>query len=144
MQTGAKFELIISMKLDSNKKSDLSVCLYCQDILKGRSDKKFCNEACRNAHNNDQKAKERTSIKRVDLSLKKNRRILSEMIGTNKTVVVDKLILLRSGFDTKYHTHQHLTGKQETYKYCYDLGWKEIEGGLKIMIVWDVSPDRLA
>jgi hypothetical protein len=114
-------------------------CLYCGNALKGRTDKKFCNELCRNAFNNGKKTAERKSIQQVDQSLKRNRKILATIIEDSEIAIVDKFSLVKMGFDSKYHTHQLVNRKNETYKYCYDLGWKEIDGGLKVMIVWDTG-----
>ena len=38
--------------------ADSKVCLACGKPLKGRIDKKFCDDYCRNNYNNQQKAKD--------------------------------------------------------------------------------------
>ncbi|HEX4851446.1 MAG TPA: hypothetical protein VFV08_11600 [Puia sp.] len=77
------------------------------------------------------KIQENTEIKKVDLALKHNRRILRELFDSKKQeVLIKREILLKKGFDFDYHTHIVLT---KTYKnefiFCYDYGYREAEKG---------------
>ena len=51
-------------------------CLECNDVLHGRSDKKFCSDACRNTYNNKKK-----SINPEDMGLTTNK--FGFLIGLN-------------------------------------------------------------
>jgi len=51
-------------------------CLDCQEPLKGRADKKFCNDLCRNNYNNRLKSESNNLVRRINGILRKNRNIL--------------------------------------------------------------------
>ena len=57
-------------------------CLICGRPLKGRSDKKFCNDYCRNSFNNTQKFRESHNdvVKLINNALARNRRILESLL----------------------------------------------------------------
>ena len=61
-------------------------CLACERALKGRSDKKFCNDYCRNNYNNVQKAKNNYSpaIRNINNALLKNRKVLGAVLAGRK------------------------------------------------------------
>ena len=113
----------------------LPTCLNCEKPLKGRSDKKYCDETCRNAYFNKQKEIERKEIRTIDLALKNNRRILKALLGENDSVHIREKELQEKGFKFRYHTHHHTTKiKQHEYLFCYDYGYYEIgEGVYKII-----------
>ena len=98
-------------------------CRYCNKALKGRSDKEFCDDSCRNAFNNEVKKEEHKEIRSVDLTLKKNRRILKDLLASNKTRTVTEKQLLVKGFQFKYHTHFFKTRSGDEYCFCYDYGY---------------------
>lgn len=105
-------------------------CLDCGKPLKGRVDKKFCDDYCRNNYNNQKKATASHSglVRSINNALLKNRKILAailpdgeETAKTNK----DKLQLL--GFHFKYHTHLYTTKTGKSYYYCYDYGYLPLD-----------------
>lgn len=52
------------------------ICLTCEKpIRKGRADRKFCDEGCKNEYHNNQKIHERQEILKVEKALKNSRRI---------------------------------------------------------------------
>jgi hypothetical protein len=108
----------------------VNYCLNCgEPITKGRSDKKFCDQECKNVYYNRIKIQENGEIKRVDLALKKNRRILKKLFDPRK---MDKLVnrdaLLKAGFDFDFHTHFVTTKfKGNQFVFCYDYGYREVE-----------------
>ena len=55
-------------------------CLVCGKPLKGRSDKKFCDDYCRSSYNNDLKSAANNYIRNVNNALGKNRRILESLL----------------------------------------------------------------
>ena len=61
-------------------------CLACGNILKGRADKKFCNDYCRNNYNNLQKSKDNYSniIRNINNALLKNRKVLQSLLPTQE------------------------------------------------------------
>src|SRR6266542_1104107 len=108
-----------------------STCLNCDKPLKGRSDKKYCNDGCRNAFTNKQKQKENKETGPITLVLRKNRRILMALLGDKPDVSVSEAVLHRKGFVFDYHTHHIITAYEKNeYMVCYDHGYRRLENGL--------------
>lgn len=102
-------------------------CLYCDKTLNGRADKKFCNDYCRNAYNNQLKSVNSSVVRNINNSLIKNRRILETTLGEEKTVNVSKDKLLQQGFSFKYFTHHYTNHKGNVYAFCYEYGYLPLE-----------------
>lgn len=110
-------------------------CLTCGNLLKGRSDKKFCDDFCRNAHNNQHKSGATGLVKTVNNALGKNRRILEGLLEEGgETVKVNKEKLLDLGFQFKYTTHTYLTKAGKTYFYCYNYGYLPLENNWYLIV----------
>lgn len=103
-------------------------CLSCGKQVRGRSDKKFCDDYCRNNYNNQLKAESNNYVRKVTNALRKNRRILEETLGAKGMVKVPKGKLLEQGFLVKYHTHMYRSLKGTTYVFCYEYGYLTLEG----------------
>ena len=111
------------METTSNKQ-----CRACGHIIRGRSDKKFCNDYCRNGYNNQLKAPTENNIRNINHQLLKNRRILESLLPLEeKMVAVCLLELTRKGFNEAYHTQIKTTASGNTLYYCYDLGFFKVE-----------------
>ncbi|MGZ3883979.1 MAG: hypothetical protein ACXVP0_09070 [Bacteroidia bacterium] len=110
------------------------VCLECGEPIKGRSDKKFCNDLCRNAYNNKLNSDTTNFVRNVNNILRKNRRILEEQLNTDDKKVIAKQKLVDKGFNFKYYTHQLRTKNSDTYIFCYEFGYLPIENE-RILIV---------
>lgn len=99
-------------------------CLACHKQVKGRTDKKFCNDYCRNAYNNNLKATNNSRVRNINNALSRNRRILENILGNESGIEkVSKEKLLQQGFRFKYFTHHHMNAKGNRYFYCYDYGY---------------------
>ncbi|MBS1918274.1 MAG: hypothetical protein JST87_18555 [Bacteroidetes bacterium] len=112
------------------------LCLNCgEPIKKGRSDKKFCDSACKDEYYNSRKSDEHQDIKKVDLTIKKNRRILKKLLGNQSEIIVKKDSLLEQGFKFDYHTHHVISKlKGNEFIFCYDYGYhKTPDGQFKIV-----------
>ena len=55
----------------------MSYCLACEKPLKGRIDKKFCDNECRNDYNNERYRLEQKVVLDINKILRKNRKILN-------------------------------------------------------------------
>lgn len=111
-------------------------CLDCGKVLRGRIDKKFCDDACRNNYNNRQNSDQTNYVRNVNNTLRKNRRILRELLGTqNETLKVRKERLAEKGFQFSYHTDTYLTQKQQLYIFCYEYGYLQLEDAEWLLIV---------
>lgn len=111
------------------------VCLHCGEILKGRVDKKFCDDYCRNTFNTQQNAITTNLIRNINHTLKRNRNLLSTFIPKGEEmakVLRDKLV--QEGFNFKYFTHIYETKKGSVYRYCYDFGYLELEGDWVLVV----------
>ena len=79
-------------------------CLDCNTLLRGRVDKKFCDDQCRSAYNFEHQDREKDLIKQVNAILKKNRQILSLLNPSGKTTL-PKSELAERGFNYEYYTN---------------------------------------
>ncbi len=112
-------------------------CLACDTILRGRIDKKFCNDYCRNNYNNEQKLKgsQNTLVKNINAALLKNRKVLASILNKNEeTARANKDKLQRLGFHFKYFTHLYTTKTGKTYYYCYDYGYLPLDNGWYLIV----------
>jgi predicted nucleic acid-binding Zn ribbon protein len=98
-------------------------CISCGETVRGRSDKKFCNDYCRNAFNNQLK-RINSHVRHINQVLGKNRRILERLLPEGEeNGKVNKENLHRLGFQFRYITHTYTTKTGKTYFYCYDYGY---------------------
>ncbi|MFV0606454.1 MAG: hypothetical protein ACK5NK_11500 [Niabella sp.] len=110
-------------------------CLSCGKPLKGRSDKKFCDDYCRNNYNNSLKSNNSKIIRNINNALRKNHHILENMIPENEeTFKITRERLINAGFNFKYITHQYQTQKGHTYFYCYDLGYLPLDNNWFLLV----------
>ncbi|MCU0405092.1 MAG: hypothetical protein MUE99_11150, partial [Chitinophagaceae bacterium] len=87
-------------------------CLHCEKPIRGRIDKKFCDDYCRNAYNNSLKAPSYNMVRNINNQLAKNRRILEEVIPSGEEMgKTTKEKLLSKGFSFKYLTHSYTNKK---------------------------------
>ena len=107
--------------------TDKKECLACGKILHGRADKKFCNDYCRNAYNNNLKASASTIVRSINNILIKNRRILEAVLGEEEMQKISKEKLLQQGFQFKHLTHTYTNKKGNIYSFCYEYGYLPLE-----------------
>ena len=101
-------------------------CLECGAKLMGRADKKFCNDQCRNTYNNNLNKDANEYVRRVNVILRKNRRILSSLMPKDKSRTTKEQLLLR-GFNFYYYTNIYKTKQGKTYYFVYELGYLQLE-----------------
>lgn len=110
-------------------------CLCCQKPVRGRSDKKFCDDYCRAAYNNELKSAANNLIRNVNNALGKNRRILESLLpGAGATAKTSRDKLIEKGFQFKYHTHQYHAKNGNTYFYCYEYGYLPLENNWFLIV----------
>jgi len=99
-------------------------CTLCQKIIRGRTDKKFCDDYCRNGFNNQLKSTTNNLVRNTNHALGKNRRILETLIPEGEEMVkTKKEKLLYLGYQFRYNTHFYVNKKGSIYYYCYDYGY---------------------
>ncbi|OAB80119.1 hypothetical protein [Cochleicola gelatinilyticus] len=113
-------------------------CPECGEKIIGRSDKKFCSDACRNAHNNSLNKDHKNLVRNVNNRLRKNYRILEQLNTKDKTKTT-KEKLLRLGFSFKFFTGQYITKTGSTYFYVYNQGYLALENDIYLLVKVDLS-----
>ena len=112
----------------------VKTCHTCGEGLRGRADKKFCSDQCRNTHHNDQNCLQINFIRNVNNILKRNRRILESLNPTGKGKVHrDKLA--SAGFNFQYFTNHYKTNTGNTYHFCYEQGYLAMESDFYMLVV---------
>ncbi len=105
-----------------------AVCLACGKIVKGRSDKKYCDDYCRNNYNNALKQDGSNLVRNINNALGKNRRVLNALFKAGEEMAkVSKDKLIEKGFVFKYYTHTYTNKKGQVYFFCYDVGYLPLE-----------------
>ena len=65
-------------------------------------------------------------VRRVNVILRKNRRILSKLMPGDKSRTTKEQLLIR-GFNFYYYTNIYKTKQGKTYFFVYELGYLELE-----------------
>ncbi|MBS1581749.1 MAG: hypothetical protein JST66_06055 [Bacteroidetes bacterium] len=104
---------------------ETKVCPECGDPIKGRTDKKFCSDACRNIYHYRSNNAPINYVRNVVNTLKRNRRILSELNPEGKTKV-HRSKLIEKGYDFMYHTNIYRTKAGNVYVFCFEHGYLEL------------------
>ena len=114
-------------------------CLHCHKLLKGRTDKKYCDLHCKSAYQyNKEKQNPQRFYNKVDNQLKLNRKILKEHNKGGK-VTIRANVLLELGFDPTFFTHYWKNQKGDVYLFVYEYGFlnKSEQGKDKyILVTW--------
>jgi hypothetical protein len=99
-------------------------CKICNKLVKGRSDKKFCSQRCKNYYHVNLRKVTAIAVKDIDTILHRNRSILLEVLGKNSLQKkVPRIIFEKKKFNFKYNTHSHVNSHQKTFYWVYDFGW---------------------
>ncbi len=108
-------------------------CITCRKPLRGRKDKKFCNDSCRSVYHNEQPKipDNKELIRSVNHLLLRNRMILEKLSGESMTQTqtrVDRMYV--EGFQFGFHTHRLQSTNGDVYFFCYDIGYHLQEDGM--------------
>lgn len=123
-------------------KKEPMLCLCCQAPVKGRTDKKFCNDYCRNEYNNNLKAGITNLMRNVNHSLARNRRILGSFLQPgDQPSTVHRDRLAEKGFLFKYFTHTYTNKKNDVYFFCYDMGYLMLENDRMLIVKREEEKD---
>jgi predicted nucleic acid-binding Zn ribbon protein len=119
-------------------------CLDCDAILRGRTDKKFCSDQCRNNYNNRLKRASNNFVRNIHGMLRKNRRILSDLYTEGK-IKIHRDALMAMGYNFNFFTHVMESSGGVKYHYCFEFGYCERGDDfleLKINSQYIESPER--
>lgn len=100
-------------------------CLDCGEIIRGRTDKKFCSDQCRNNYNNRLNRDSNNYVRNVHGLLRKNRRILSDLYAEGK-IKVHKDALFALGYNFTFFTHVIENSSKGNSHYCFEFGYRDI------------------
>lgn len=113
-------------------------CVECGTKIKGRADKKFCSDYCRNTRNNSLNKDHKNLVRNINNSLRKNYRILEKLNTEDKTKTT-KDRLVRLGFSFEYFTSIYTTKSGSTYFYLYDQGYLPLDNGFYLLVKKDLK-----
>ena len=114
--------------------TETKLCLDCGKPVNGRSDKKFCDDACRNNYNNKLQTDANDYVKKVNNILRKNRRIIEGLMPKEGKVTVSEKKLKEAGFNHDFHTGIYETKSGTVYRLCYEYGYMKIEDNRYILV----------
>lgn len=110
------------------------LCQNCSKPLKGRADKKFCDENCRNQYNNTLNSDTNAEMRQIQNILRKNRRILQDVLGENDKLKTSLKKLTDKGFLPDYLTHLYNTKSGSQYRYSFEYGIMQLEEGMVLIV----------
>lgn len=103
------------------------ICQYCGKPIKGRSDKRFCNDDCRNhynRHERQEKTKPHPNTQEIFRIIRKNYILLKALAKPDalSTNYYDETIT-ELGINQNFCTSAHLDADGKLWRYCFDYGW---------------------
>jgi hypothetical protein len=114
-------------------------CPECGEPIKGRIDKKFCSDMCRNSFNNKNNADCNNFVRNVNNALRRNRRILESSLEAAEKITLPKQKLVDKGFNFSLHTSQTRTRNDHTYTFCYEYGYLNLEKDYVLIVKRNVD-----
>ena len=96
-----------------------SFCKECESPLKGRMDKKFCNDYCRASYHSRQNRASNQTIRLINRCLRRNRKILEDYYLKNGPLV-NQNYLLSQNFNFTFCTH-HIDETRMRHYYDYAI-----------------------
>lgn len=110
-------------------------CIFCQKIIRGNENKKFCSNACKNSFHNAKRKQEMRQIGAIINILRTNRNILAKLLRDRETLKLSSQRLLDQGYIFRYHTHRRVNkGDGREYIFCFDYGYTELNSGWHMIV----------
>lgn len=114
--------------------------MECSKVLRGRMDKKFCDDYCRNSYNNKLNSVSVNHVRNINNALAKNRRILESFIPQDEEMTkAPKDRLLAAGYNFTYCTHLYKNKKGNQYTFCYEFGFMELDNNWLLIVKRNIS-----
>lgn len=104
---------------------EIKNCLFCGKELIGRSDKKFCDDGCRNNYGYQRNKCDKDIVNKINKSLLYNRNVLKSIAKHGKKIVRVQ-ILVNNNFNFDVMTGIYKTCKHHEYKLLYDYAYRYI------------------
>ena len=119
------------------------VCKECGEPLAGRTDKRFCSDACRNLFHYHANNAPINYVRNVVNILKRNRRVLSELNKSQEgKVKVHREKMVERGYNFLYHTNIYRTKAGNTYVFCFEHGYLELSESWFMLVRRDEYLER--
>jgi hypothetical protein len=118
------------------------LCPECGEVIKGRIDKKFCSDMCRNTYNNKMNSDSNAYVRNINNLLRKNRRILEQSLQ-GETTKVTKQKLIDKGFNFSHFTGTSTTRNNHTYVFCYEYGYLPLENDFVLIVKRGMKNEEL-
>ena len=104
-------------------------CRECGAPLSGRSDKKFCSDACRTAFHNRQYYIEKRPTQAINRILRQNRWLLERVyLSGRRKVSLDEL--QRIGYDMRFATRVERSALGASRYHCYEYSYSIRHGAI--------------
>ena len=113
-------------------------CPECGEKIIGRADKKFCSDACRNAHNNALNKDSKNVIRNTNNRQRKNHRIL-EALNTKEKTKVTKTTFNTQDFLFEFFTGTYTTKAGSLYFYVYDQAYLALDNDFYLLVKRDIK-----
>src|SRR5690554_2608437 len=114
------------------------ICPECGTKVKGRADKIYCSDQCRNMRNNLLNKDRKNIVRTTNNWLRKNYRILESLNPEGKTKTT-KEKLLGLGFSFDYFTSIYTTKSGSTYFYLYDQVYLPLDNNIYLLVKKDLD-----
>ena len=111
--------------------------MECKEPIRGRTDKKFCSDYCRNAYHNKRNKDSKNLIRNINNRLRKNYRILDSFPLKDGKTRTSRNSLINKGFDFDFITSLYTTKKGSTYFFVYDLGYLPLDNDYFMIVKRD-------
>jgi len=108
-------------------------CPECDEEIRGRADKRFCSDYCRNVANNKLNRDSNALMRNINNRLRKNWRVLNELNPKDKTKTTRNK-LLANGFDFTLFTSIYTTKKGTVYYFVYDQGYLPMDDDYYLIV----------
>ena len=90
---------------------------------------------CRNNYNNRLNSEVTNYVRNLNNILRKNRRILLELIPADGKISVHKDKLANKGFNFNYFTHLYTTQKGNAYRFVYEYGYLALDNDFYMLVI---------
>lgn len=108
-------------------------CPECGKEIIGRAGKTFCSDPCRNNYNNRQNKDVTNLMRNINNALRKNYRILSEILEDNDKVKTERKLLIKKKFDFEKITAIETAKTGSTYYFIYNLCYQPLENDVYLI-----------
>jgi len=113
------------------------ICQECGKEMHGRSDKRFCDDTCRNNFNRKKRIAEQLNIpeeaQEIIRIIKANYRLLKSRVNGDYTILDETLSSLRSkGFNPNFFTSVGYEAG-EMYCFCFECGFSIYEDTITVI-----------